>query len=577
MGLLNSALHIGRNAILGTQNALQIVGGNVSGAASPDFTRLTPQLDPLQGTLESQGVQPGAGVALTGIRRHIDEALESRLRITIGEVESASVQRDALSRLEMLFDDASGTGLGTQIETFLHSFDDLSNSPEDPATRNLVVAAGEQLAESIRGLRTQLARLGEESDQRVEDLVKQADGIAGQIAELNEAITTAEGSAPGEATGLRDRRDGLLRELSELFSVSVRTQPDGSMNVYIGSETLIQGNRNRPLISVREVTSEGVRTSVRFGDTDASVSVRGGQLGGVIASRDSLGLDQIETLDELARAIIQDVNRIHADGQGQQGIRSLIGSSAVVSPSAVLNDSSAGLAFPPVNGSFFITVADDLTATPRAFRIDVDLDGVGDDDATLESLVAQINSTTVGVTARVTADNRLAIDADAGFSFTFGHDGQNAQPDTSGVLAALGVNTFFTGRDARDIGVHELILSEPMALASAASFLSGDGSIASRIAALDDQPSGRLGEVSLLEFYNAISTTVAVAASNMDTELDAARAVNLSLQAQRERVSGVNLDEEAISLIKFQRAFEGAARFVRVVDDMISELISLIR
>ena len=144
MGLLNSALHIGRNAILGTQNALQIIGGNVSGAASPDFTRLTPQLDPLQGTLESEGVQPGAGVALTGIRRHIDEALESRLRISIGEVESAAVRRDALSRLESLFDDVSGTGLGTQLETFLHSFDDLSNSPENPATRDLVVAAGEQ-------------------------------------------------------------------------------------------------------------------------------------------------------------------------------------------------------------------------------------------------------------------------------------------------------------------------------------------------------------------------------------------------------------------------------------------------
>ena len=122
-----------------------------------------------------------------------------------------------------------------------------------------------------------------------------------------------------------------------------------------------------------------------------------------------------------------------------------------------------------------------------------------------------------------------------------------------------------------------MIRSEPMVLASAASFLSGDGSVAFRIAELDNLPSNRLGEVSLLEFYNALSTTVAVTASNLDNQLDAARAVNLSLQAQRERISGVNLDEEAISMIKFQRAFESASRFVRVVDDMISELISLIR
>jgi flagellar hook-associated protein 1 FlgK len=116
-----------------------------------------------------------------------------------------------------------------------------------------------------------------------------------------------------------------------------------------------------------------------------------------------------------------------------------------------------------------------------------------------------------------------------------------------------------------------------MVLASAGAFLSGDGSVAARIAELDNQPSGRLGDVSLPEFYNALSTTVAVTASGMDDQLDAARTVHLSLQAQRERISGVNLDEEAISMIKFERAFQGASRFVRVVDDMISELVSLIR
>ena len=58
---------------------------------------------------------------------------------------------------------------------------------------------------------------------------------------------------------------------------------------------------------------------------------------------------------------------------------------------------------------------------------------------------------------------------------------------------------------------------------------------------------------------------------------EAAETVLGSLEAQRESISGVNLDEEAISLIKFERAFQGASRFIRVVDDLLSELILLVR
>ena len=84
MGLLNSALQIGRSALLGYEGALQVVGSNISSAGSADYTRLSPQLDPLQGNLITGDLQPGAGVALTAIQRNIDEALEGRVRLAIG-------------------------------------------------------------------------------------------------------------------------------------------------------------------------------------------------------------------------------------------------------------------------------------------------------------------------------------------------------------------------------------------------------------------------------------------------------------------------------------------------------------
>lgn len=581
MGLLNSALQIGRSALLGYQGALQVVGNNISGAGSPDHTRLTPGLDPLQGGLITGDLQPGAGVALTAIQRNIDEALEARVRLAIGTEASTLAQQAALSQVEAFFDDLNGTGVGTRLIELFNAFDELRNTPENLAVRDLAITRGALVAESIRSLRAQLTALIEDIDSQIAAIVENADAIAREIAHLNEEITTAEAGRSGQATGLRDQRDARLRELSELFDVTVREQPNGMVNVYVGNEALVQGNSVRGLIAVEEILGPGpdrlsgtTRTSVRFADTNQQVDIRGGRLAGLIISRDQN--TQIAVLDELASAIIAEVNRLHVNGQGLVGFTSVTGANEVLATDAPLDASAAGLMFPPQDGSFYITVADDATGTPVAYRIDVDLDGT-DAGATLESLVADIDTRVEGLTASVTSDNRLNLTADDGFRFTFGYDGQESREDTSGVLAALGINTFFTGTDARNIAVNDTLSEQPSLLAAAHVFLEGDGEVAGRLASLDTAISSRLGETSITKFYNAISTAVAVRTGAARDNAQAAQTVLESLQAQRESISGVNLDEEAIALVKYERAFQGAARFVTVVDDLLAELILLIR
>ncbi len=574
MGLLNSALQIGRSALLGYEGALHIVGNNITGAGSPDYTRLSPQLDPLHGGLITGELQPGAGVALTGIQRNIDEALEGRVRLAIGAEASALAREGTLAQVEAFFDDLGGTGIEARLMEFFHAFDELQNTPEDLAIRDLAISSGTSLAESLCRLRQELARLSEGIDEQIAMIVVSADEIARKIARLNEEITTAEAQRRGPAHGLRDQRDALLRELGELFDVTVREQPNGTVNVYVGSEALVQGSSVRGLIAVEEVDGDSTRMSVRFADTNQQLNVRGGRLEGLIISRDQHG--QIDALNQLAAAVITDVNRIHADGQGLIGYTSVTGSYDVLATDVPLDSSAAGLPFPPQNGSFYITVADTATATPVAYRINVDLQG-SDAGTTLESLVADINAQVEGVTASVTSDNRLQLTADDGFTFTFGHDGQEAREDTSGVLAALGVNTFFTGTDAGNIAVNETVMEQPSLLAAASVFLAGDGVNAGRLAALDSAMSERLGTTSLSGLYRSIAIGVAVQSAAAHDEVEAASTILASLRAQRESISGVNLDEEAIALVKYQRAFQGAARFVSTVDDLLAELVMLIR
>jgi flagellar hook-associated protein 1 FlgK len=577
MGLLNSALNIGRSALLSYQGALQTVGNNISSAGSPDYTRLTPQLDPVQGMLLGRDLQPGAGVALTDIRRMIDEALEGRVRLATGNEQEAGVRQTALAQVESFFDDLSGAGLGARLTEFWTLFDELQNTPEDPALRDLVLSGGSLLADSMRSLRGELIRLGEDLDSQIEQVVDRADEIAGQIAQLNREITTAEAGRRSQATGLRDQRDGLLRELSELMDVTVREQPDGSINIYIGGETLVQANTSRGLTAVTQTDGEFVRTSARFADTNQQVQVRSGQLAGLLTAREQDAYGRIAALDELAAGVIADVNRVHADGQGLAGFRSVTGTNDLLATSLPLNLPAAGLSLAPQTGSFYVTVIDDATQTPVAYRIAVDLDGAGAADTTLDSLVASFNGQVSGVVASVTTDGRIAFTADAGYSFVFGYDGQQSRADTSGVLAALGVNTFFSGTSAANIQVNDTLRDNPNLIAAASVFLSGDGANASRLAALSEQVSRSLGNISLNDFYNSISNSAAVSAAGANASLEAASSVLSSLQAQKESVSGVNLDEEAISLLKYERSFQGAARFVSAVDEMLGELVTLIR
>jgi len=107
--------------------------------------------------------------------------------------------------------------------------------------------------------------------------------------------------------------------------------------------------------------------------------------------------------------------------------------------------------------------------------------------------------------------------------------------------------------------------------------LTGDGDNAGRLAGVINTSSDLLNGSSVLEAYNTIANQVAVSGQAARTGMDAASAILSAMQTQKEAISGVSLDEEAIELIKFERAFQGAARYLSVVDEMMAEMMNIIR
>lgn len=566
--MLGGSFQIGRSALASYQAAISIAGQNIANAANPDYARQT-------GRLEAQvagpifGVSPGGGVLLSELNRHVDEALQARLRNALGTREGSQVLYTALSQTETLYNELTQDDLSTQLSEFFASFGALQTNPQDTSARNLIVSKADQLLNSMQRMRSGLL-------QQVEDLNSQLDAAAGtvndlakQIADLNELIVAQE--AGGQtAAALRDRRDARLNDLAGLVDVQVREQENGAINVYLGSEPLVQFDRPREL-EVQTVLDDGLEVaSVHFADNGGGVRLSGGKMYGMLAGRDTYVRDQLDRFDTLARGLIFEVNRLHSSGVGLSGYQQLISDYAVDDSDAVLNTPEAGLPFTPVNGTMIVHVRDTATGAEVTRQIEVDLDGIGDDDTTLTSLAADLNNVP-GLSASVTSDRRLQLTAGDGQEVWF-------EDDRSGALAALGVGGFFTGKDASTIDVAADIRADVGKIASSLSGARNDADNAGRIARLaaPDSTSSLLGNRSIQNYQLDMVGDLAIEASGARTDAESADAVYSALFAQRETISGVSLDEEAINLTQFQTAYQGAARYLTVVDQMTTELLQLI-
>lgn len=576
MGLVTSALQIGRSALLSYQSALQVVGNNISNAGSEDYTRQSVGLSPLVGRPLPEGFLPGAGVGMTSLRRNLDEALEARLRVALGREETALVEQQILYRMESVLNELGDADLSTLMNEFFNSFNSVQNDPLDLAVRDVALASGDSLASAIRRQREELFNLNDDLNEQVQSMAPRANELASQIADLNVRIIEAESGGKAQANALHDQQDALLRELAELVELTTRRQEGGAVNVYVGNEPLIQHGFSRGFTTTTDLDGQLAIETLRFADDNSEVELRGGELAGLSESGRHYITDQMDRLDQLAEALISEVNRVHSSGQGLVGFSSTTGSYDVLDTSAALDGSEAGLKFPPVNGSFYIAVTETATDTTTAAQIQVDLDGI-DTDTTLQSLADDITANVANVTASITPDNRLRIDAADGFAFTFGHDGTNFREDTSGVLAALGINTFFEGTGSDDITLNSTVQNDARVLAAAQVRVAGDGGNAGRLAAVADTTSDRLNGATVFDFYNGTVNTLAVTSAAARNGVEAAEAIRSALQSQKESVSGVSLDEEGVNLLKMERAYQGAARFVTVIDRLLSELLSLVR
>ncbi len=563
---LFGSIQMAKNALRAQQIGLQVVGQNIANANTPGYIREEVILSPAP-TQRKGNLLFGLGVQVDAVVQKIDKFLEERLRNAKSDRVSNETKEQAYLELESIFGELGDTDLSTALNNFFGSIHDVLSQPEDIGVRNLAALQGKTLTQDIRSLAERVREVRSDLNDKVKNNVLTINNLIEEVRTLNLRITEVEGgdATASDAVGLRDQRNLALGKLAELVDIKSIEQPNGAINVFAGGDYLVFENSARFVEAKLEVDRGLATADIRIIETDSELTANSGEIEGLVSSRDDVLGGFLDRLDDLARTLTFEFNKIFSSGQGLKGHTELTSEFAIADSTLALD--AAGLEYTPVNGGFQVLLYNKQTKLTETTDIRIDLNGL-DEDTSLDALAAQLNAVS-GIAASVDIDGHLQLSSDSvELEFSFAKD-------TSGTLAALGLNTFFTGSNALDIGVNAVVTSDSGKFNASKSGIGADTETATLLAAFLDAPLDTQNGSSLNVLYSSLTAEVTQGSSVARGIADGARIFEQTLVGQQLATSGVSLDEEAIKMISYQRALQATSKYIKALDELLEILVNL--
>jgi len=151
-----------------------------------------------------------------------------------------------------------------------------------------------------------------------------------------------------------------------------------------------------------------------------------------------------------------------------------------------------------------------------------------------------------------------------------------ANTDTSGLLAAVGINTFFSGSSATDMAVCSNLINSPSRIATALSAELTDNANALRLAGLRDQAIGSLNGMTPGEFYHQLIANLGQQISIKQMRQDNIEIMVQNLASKQSEISGVNINDEAAQILIFEQMFQAIAKYLTTVQSSILTIMEII-
>ncbi len=325
MPSLGSILSIASSALRSQQRAINVVSHNIANAETEGYSRQLPQLSPWPPHTTPNGVY-GTGVRVANVAQVRDSLLDRSYLREVGQASSERALHGILAQTEGLLGNPSDGGILESASAFFSAFSELATRPDNQSARSLLREAGRQLSSRFREASGGLSDLRAVTERRFVAGVDRINELSAEIAALNGHITADESSG-ATSNDLRDERRRLIDELGTLVPVAVWERSSGAVGVTTGGLSLVDGPNHTEV----EVRTVGSTLGIGIVGRPGLLPEVGGTLGGFLEALNTELPSFQARLDDLAVALVTEVNALHQTGtapSGATGIDFFSGTSA---------------------------------------------------------------------------------------------------------------------------------------------------------------------------------------------------------------------------------------------------------
>ena len=315
MSDINGIMSMAAQALTTQQQAISVTSHNIANVNTPGYSRQKLVMTTNSAVNSVLGPM-GNGVSADAIERIYDRFISAQINNESQALGRWDAQKNAVESLEMIFNETYGYGLNEAMSEYWNAWQALSNNPAGLTERQMLLTRGQILTSAFNKLDSDLTQSQRDQDFAIGATVTDVNWLAEQIVDLNQKIVSTE-TGTQNANDYRDKRELVLKELSELIDINAFEDTNGNVSVLIADgRPLVTGGSLWQLST--EPNASGLQDVVWIDNVGNPVNINndisGGKLKGWIETRDVLIPDYRNRLDSLARTLTTEVNNLHQNG-----------------------------------------------------------------------------------------------------------------------------------------------------------------------------------------------------------------------------------------------------------------------
>lgn len=314
---MSDMLSIGASGVRAYQAALSTVGENIANVSATGYARRAVNLTEVaagSGAVSSFGA--GNGVILNGITRASDSYSSAALRASTSDLNRTTKGAEWLDRIQGAL---TGNQLNTRVTAFFASAQSLASEADSSALRTGMLSAASSAAVAFTATGKAFDQIDSDINTAGNQAAQTLTSLGQSMLKINEGLSRAQ---PGStaAAQLKDQRDTILSQMSELADIDSKTDALGRATVSLGGSSgpaFVQGGVSGTVTFARDGNGSA-NFSVTVGSTTTEITPNGGTMGGISDGAQRAAAVR-QTLNAVATDFVAKVNANQTQGQDQTG------------------------------------------------------------------------------------------------------------------------------------------------------------------------------------------------------------------------------------------------------------------